>query len=301
VSIILIGCSRKSDVKNGNNQRYWPPRTHENDQRAAGIPIYENIRLEIIDNDPISFHGFMIPEDGIWVPMIVFLDMEGTLSSEIGDIKESAGFCGEEIIYKDSQKDRVIAWAPILGTGKVLVPNIFSNLEAPDIYIENRFYAEDYGERFTLISFDTGWNKLAVLPQEDRNFLITAACPGTKIRFGDKLYERRSDGWYTEGKIISKNKCSAPILVEPPENASEFRISKFNKSIGNLFPQNINIETKSTNIFVKGFIIGTEGGGIVKSYGNEIWVYGNIVRSITTCKMSGKASVFIDVKFPAMR
>lgn len=300
ISTLISSCVNKSDREKTGKKKPWPPRTHKYDKKAATIPVNENLKLEVPKYEQIVFSGFMKPLNGHWVPSSTSLQIEGgVLVSEIADFKEIAKFDTVRPVipvYKDSNKDCIIDWALVMNSGKLLVPNIFSAQKVPDIYIENRIVVEDYGNRFTLISLEkksdlitTMWNQLAVISRKDGSLLITAACPGTQVIFSGtgKLYQRKSDGWYLDGEIVSRNAALPQPSREPPKNASEFRISA-----DNLFPENVNIETQKGKLLIRGYVSSHGKGGIVKRYNNEVWVYGDLLRSITTGKIFGKARIF---------
>ena len=88
--------------------------------------------------------------------------------------------------------------AVIVRKAKMIYPeNIFSISKPTDGFAETQFGVVYYDDKQTFIDVDSSKNdELDMVYLGPGQFQTTHVLPGTHIRYQDKLYELRKDGWY---------------------------------------------------------------------------------------------------------
>ena len=115
---------------------------------------------------------------------------------------------GWDYAYTDSSKSQQIGWGSLCTSGDTMLKcNIFEITSAENGYTENQYEVVYYDNSRTLIRLDKGKkDKLLILNRglDSSGFHLTgtAAFTGTKVRYCDRVYEIRDDGWYIGSELI---------------------------------------------------------------------------------------------------
>ena len=150
----------------------------------------------------------------------------GELTSALGPIHRKARFGTWTLFHADETRQEIVGWGPCLTDGEVIVPNVFLAEASPRRWVPNSFEAEDLGEYHSLVRLDeargdklclgyrpadgssyrgnlkaTGSLNLSgqvdpLATSSDRLLFGTAGGVGSRVRFGEHLLVRRTDGWY---------------------------------------------------------------------------------------------------------
>lgn len=275
----------------GSEKVDWPPHlTAHNGELANGADPAELV-LEVSESDPLKYKGFLRPRDFSWLPWEEngnwSLDITGgRLVSRIRATEKHASFKRIGLVFQGEGQARAVCRAMVLTEGQILIPNPFLLSGVPGIYVDNDFYAEDYGGALILVTLRAGESSLALVEQGDRGFFITAACPGTRIRVGGgKAYERRPDGWYVDGRLVAVSSSVRAVPIEPPEVTSVFHMEE-----GVYPPEPVGHVGVHGRLEQKAVVIVGSAGGVVRAWGDRIWVEGDMLRFVEG-EVSGKARV----------
>ena len=86
-------------------------------------------------------------------------------------------------------------WGGILGLGYLELPyDLFAIKKAKECYVENQYEVVFFDDERTVIKLDP----------DKKDHLIFAAvnCAGASIRYGDKTFALKKDGWYRDEKQV---------------------------------------------------------------------------------------------------
>ena len=106
------------------------------------------------------------------------------------DMKESMGH-----IYTDETMTTKDGWGGILGLGYLELPyNLFAIEQAKECYVENQYEVVFFDDERTVSKLDP----------DKKDHLIFAAvnCAGASIRYGEKVFTLKKDGWYRDEKQV---------------------------------------------------------------------------------------------------
>lgn len=98
----------------------------------------------------------------------------------------------------------------IVNDGKIRLPyNLFAITETGTEYAESQCEVIYYDEQQTLIIADsTKKDKILLLNMGKGDYSFS--CPGTRVRYQNKIYELKKDGWYVEGEIVHAFQANKP-------------------------------------------------------------------------------------------
>ena len=282
-ALSIIGCSKE---KPQEGKPSWPPRTNGQDENPDAALDRSLLKLKIPEEDALTFRGFMKAENGVWVPRANF-EVTGALVTNLGETEHVARFGAATIAQRSREDDDPVAWAAQLTSGSLLVPDVFADVKLPQLYIRSKYHAESFGQHFTLITVQPGDSGPAVIPQPDGTLLLAPSCPGTVVLWGNgHSYERRADGWYLSDKRVSApiEPTTRPFRAPPPENASMFYMGE------GTYVATEQFTTEKSSVDVKAAVVVGTGDGdkpLTMAYGDDRWVFGDMVRVIEVGRMYG--------------
>jgi len=108
-------------------------------------------------------------------------------------------------VYADSAKSEPISMAYVIRDVKYELPfNLFAIDRPDDRYVESQFEVVYFDESRTLIQAVSDQDDGVALVRGDNVFSVTYGFtfPGAKVRYGEKVYELRRDGWYLDKRRL---------------------------------------------------------------------------------------------------
>jgi len=203
--------SKKTELKSYDNKISsskikWPPQTGKNDSLFATIPSDAELNISIPEDDPINFSGTEeLGSDGKFLPRKgSYFITGGSLVTELGQIKKIAKFNGWDYVYNDEKHKDIYHWGPCLVHGELLIPSkLFSN-QTSDLFVNNYYECEDFGEKYILVKLDSTKNHKIVVISKRGGFMITVGLPGSKAQVENVIFQRKIDGWYVDENKVSE-------------------------------------------------------------------------------------------------
>jgi hypothetical protein len=133
------------------------------------------------------------------------------LSGHTGKLVTGGGAQGEgwDNAYTDSTKsEKLDGWGVLYTSGDTMLPvNVFKLSKPEPGYAENQYEVLYYDESRTLIRLVPGEGDRLLMLSEG-GFLgpmtNTALFEGARVRYVDRVYVLRADGWYCEGRNVSR-------------------------------------------------------------------------------------------------
>jgi hypothetical protein len=207
----------------------------------------------------------------------IFSMIGGHLDSLAFRLKTTAKFGSWSLLFKDSDRSRAIAWGPCLNDGEVIIPNMFIIDSVLKIWIDNFFIAEDSENNLLKVKLtDKNTHKLCIFVDDKRRFVLTAAYPGTKVLYKEKIYERKQDGWYADGSLLYQKTTADVNFSEPPINSSSVVIpeGQFADAAGKGTFTN---DGEGVRKFIQDARVVSKGENTTKvGRGNKRWYYGKL-------------------------
>ena len=218
ISLLLAGCgkfasdsvdSAKPNATTDNSKWSWLPKAPQNDAEAATIPSGSDPSYELLKEDPLGFKGItkLTSSFGSYpADRTSFSITGGTLATTVGGVSRKAKMRDWDYLYEDAAfLKSTIEWGPCATDGELLLPRSAFENTPTDRYASNYFAAEAFGDRFVLVKLDPAKGHRLLIQGlgsgEGANF--TAGYIGSKVQVGNRVLERKADGWYQGKKKVS--------------------------------------------------------------------------------------------------
>lgn len=80
--------------------------------------------------------------------------------------------------------------------------NVLFQGQPTDMYVENRYEAEDFGDRHILVRLDPTKSHRVCIVRSGSGFFPTVGFVGSKAELQGVVIERQKDGWYQGSRKI---------------------------------------------------------------------------------------------------
>ena len=188
----------------------WLPASTRYSAEADSIPKGTQASFHIPREDPLNFksdggwggldtHGNFVPTD-----RKSYTVKGGTLISSLGSVQRSAKYGDWDIVYSDVQRTKRAGWGHCLTSGEILMPRLAFGDPPSDMFVQNSYEVEPFGDAFVLIRLDPAKQHKLCFMTNGNSDLSTVYYLGTRAEVGGKVLERKSDGWYAGAVRVSE-------------------------------------------------------------------------------------------------